>query len=217
MAVELPDGRSESNEVLEALRLRAVRARELGYPLGDIAAILGVRVETVSRWCSKYQQGGEDALPGDRTGRPTGSARAITAPMELSIQNLIEQNIPEALGIPSALWTRAAVRDLIQQRSGVSLSIRGVGVYLARWGYTPQKPYRKSYRQNPDDVAQWLETTYPDIERRTQQQGGEIHWGDEMGVRSTCQNRRGYARPQNTPELPVCGSRFSVNMISTIT
>jgi hypothetical protein len=46
MAIELPDGRSESNDVLDALRLRAVHARELGYAVVDIAAILGVREET---------------------------------------------------------------------------------------------------------------------------------------------------------------------------
>lgn len=54
MAIELPDGRCESNEVLEALRLRAVHARELGYAVIDIAAVLGVREETISRWCSRY-------------------------------------------------------------------------------------------------------------------------------------------------------------------
>ena len=66
MAIELPDGRSESNEILEALRLRAIHAREIGYPVVVIAAILGVREETVSRWCVKYERGGEAALPGDR-------------------------------------------------------------------------------------------------------------------------------------------------------
>ena len=54
MAIELADGRCESNEVLEALRLRAVHARELGYAVIDIAAVLGVCEETVSRWCSRY-------------------------------------------------------------------------------------------------------------------------------------------------------------------
>ena len=49
------------------------------------------------------------------------------------------------------------------------------------------------------------------------EEDGEIHWGDETGVRSTCQHSRGYARPGETPELIVPGSRFSVNMISTIT
>ena len=36
-------------------------------------------------------------------------------------------------------------------------------------------------------------------------------------VRSTCQHSRGYARPGETPELAVPGSRFGVSMISTAT
>jgi hypothetical protein len=76
---------------------------------------------------------------------------------------------------------------------------------------------RKAYKQDPKAVAEWLERTYPAIERRAAREGGEIHWGDETGVRSTCQHSRGYARPGETPELIVPGSRFSVNMISTIT
>src|SRR3954452_19621111 len=63
MAIELPDGRCESNDVLDALRLRAVHARGLGYTVVDIAAILGVREETVSRWCSRYDRGGGRRYP----------------------------------------------------------------------------------------------------------------------------------------------------------
>ena len=217
MAIELPDGRRESNEVLEALRLRAVHARELVYSVGDIAAILGVREETVSRWCSKYDHGGQEALPGDRTGRPTGSGRRLPREQEQSLQQLIEAKSPQELGIASALWTRPAVQELIEQQCGIRLPIRTVGEYLRRWGFTPQKPVRKAYKQDPEAVAEWLETKYPEIEKRAEQEGGEIQWGDETGVRSTCQHSRGYARPGQTPELTVPGSRFSVNMISTIT
>ncbi len=80
MTIELPDGRSQSNDVLEALRLRAVHARASGYAVVDITAILGVREETVSRWCSRYEQGGQEALgvglpvtrsnPSSRSSRP---------------------------------------------------------------------------------------------------------------------------------------------------
>jgi transposase len=217
MAIELPDGRRESDEVLEALRLRAVHARELGYAVVDIAAILGVREETVSRWCSRYDQGGPEALSGDRTGRPIGSGRRLNTEQERSLQQKIETKSPQELGIASALWTRPAVRELIQQQVGIRLPIRTVGEYLRRWGFTPQKPVRKAYKQDPKAVAEWLETTDPGIEKRAAQEGGEIHWGDETGVRSTCQHSRGYARPGQTPEMTVPGSRFSVNMISTIT
>jgi transposase len=183
----------------------------------DIAAVLGVREETVSRWCVRYQQGGAEALPGARTGRPVGSGRLLDTAQAEAIQQRIDTKTPQELGIPSALWTRAAVRELIRQQTGQSLPIRTVGEYLGRWGYTPQKPVRKAYKQDPKEVAEWLEQKYPAIEQRAAEEGGEIHWGDEAGVRSTCQHSRGYARPQDTPELKVSGSRFSVNMISTIT
>ena len=217
MAIELPDGRCESNEVLEALRLRAVHARELGYAVIDIAAVLGVREETISRWCSRYGRGGREALPGDRTGRPLGSGRLLDREQEQGIHQAIETKTPQEWEIPSALWTRQAVRELIHQQVGIRLPIRTVGEYLRRWGYTPQKPVRKAYKQDPKAIAKWLEKTYPTIERRAVKEGGEIHWGDETGVRSTCQHSRGYARPGATPELIVPGSRFSVNMVSTVT
>jgi transposase len=217
MAVELPSGRSESDEVLEAFRLRAVHAREAGYTLRDIAAILGVREETVCRWCSHYEQGGTEALPGERTGRPVGSGRRLDVQQAEAIQQLIDSKVPQEVGIASALWTRSAVAALIQQQTGQRLPLRTVGEYLRRWGYTPQKPVRKAYKQDPVAVAEWLDRTYPEIERRAAEEGGEIHWGDETGVRSTCQHSRGYARPQETPELKVPGTRFSVNMISSIT
>jgi len=62
-----------------------------------------------------------------------------------------------------------------------------------------------------------METKYPAIERRAKEEDGEIHWGDEMGVRSTCYGGRGYARKGQTPTLKLPGNRFSVNMISTVT
>src|SRR4029077_13791030 len=127
MAIELPDGRCESNDVLDALRLRAVHARGLGYAVVDIAAILGVREETVSRWCSRYDRGGREALPGDRTGRPLGSGRLLDDEQEQSVREAIEAKTPQELGIPSALWTRQAVRELIHQQVGIRLPIRTVG------------------------------------------------------------------------------------------
>src|SRR5437762_6457466 len=102
MAIELPDGRCESNEVLDALRLRAVHARELGFAVIDIAAILGVREETVSRWCSRYDRGGREALPGDRTGRPLGSGRLLDEEQEQGIREAIEAKTPQELGITAA-------------------------------------------------------------------------------------------------------------------
>ncbi len=60
-----------------------------------------------------------------------------------------------------ALWSRQAVAELIEQRFGVKLQVRTMGLYLARWGFTPQKPMRKAYEQSPAAVRKWLDEDYP--------------------------------------------------------
>jgi hypothetical protein len=74
MAIPLPDARELSDEVLEALRLRALRGCELGFPGADVADLLGVCRETVCRWWPAYARGGLGALPRDRRGVPRARA-----------------------------------------------------------------------------------------------------------------------------------------------
>ena len=103
MALSLPDARQLSDEVLEALRLRALRGCELGFTEADVADLLGVSRETVSRWWTAYADGGLEALPGDRTGRPVGSGRTLSDEQARHIQDLIDDHSPEELGIAAAV------------------------------------------------------------------------------------------------------------------
>jgi transposase len=217
MPIELPDTRRLPDAVQEALRMRAVRAREMGFALETVCRTLGVARESVSRWWGVYLESGIEGLAGKRIGRPMGSGRLLTREQEDQIIETLVQETPEKLGIPSALWTRAAVCALIGQRCGLKLAERTVGDYLSRWGFTPQKPVRKSYRQDDQAVQRWLEETYPKIEARARAAGAEIHWADETGIRSGTFVGRGYAVPGYPPELMVPGQRFTVNMISSIT
>src|SRR4051794_30617898 len=172
MAISLPDARQLSDEVLEALRLRALRGRELGFTEADIADLLGVSRETVSRWWTAYASGGTDAIPGARTGRPVGTGRTLSEDQARRIRQLIDEHSPEDLGIPAALWTRKAVRDLIHKEYAIEMPVRTVGEYLKRWGYTAKVPRRHSKDQDPEEVDRWLEETYPAIERRGGRGGG---------------------------------------------
>src|SRR3954452_12756436 len=115
MAIILPDARQLSDEVLEALRLRALRACELGFSESDVAELLGVARETVSRWWSAYSRGGVEALPDERSGRPVGTGRALDDEQAAHIQELLDKNRPDQRGIASPLWSRRAVHDLIQK------------------------------------------------------------------------------------------------------
>ncbi len=59
---------------------------------------------------------------------------------EKAIQRIIVDKISDQLKMPFALWTRSAVRELIEARSGVVLSVPTVRHYLGNWCLTPRKP-----------------------------------------------------------------------------
>lgn len=83
-------------------------------------------------------------------------------------------------------------------------------------GYTPQKPLKRAYEQDPQTVKVWLETTYPAIEQRAATDAAEIAWGDESGLRSDAQVGRGYAPKRRTPEIQLNTQRGGVNYIASI-
>lgn len=96
------------------------------------------------------------------------------------------------------------------------MPIRTVGEYLSRWGYTPQKPLKQAYEQDPSAVDYWLETEYPAIKQRAKAEGAEIQWGDESGLRSDAQTVRGYAPVGETPVIQLSTQRVHVNLIASI-
>jgi transposase len=217
MAVSLPDARELSDEVLEALRLRALNGCELGFTEAEIADLLGVRRETVCHWWSAYADGGLDALPHDRSGRPVGSGRVLSDQQAAHIQQQLRTHQPEELGIAAPLWTRRAVGELIRQQCGIALAVRTVGLYLQRWGFTLKRPRRHARDQDPEELRQWLEETYPAIKERARQKGVEIHWGDEVGVAADQQPARGYAPQGEAATMDVPDPHIRANQIATIT
>ena len=117
-----------------------------------------------------------------------------------------------------ALWTRAAVMQLVESEYGISLPVRTMGEYLKRWGFTPQRPVVRAYEQRPESVKQWLEHEYPAIEARAKEEDAEIHWGDETAVVNTDVRGRGYQPKGQTPvAMAVGGTRHKLSMISTVT
>lgn len=136
---------------------------------------------------------------------------------KLKIRKLICDKTPDQLKMPFALWNRQAVRQLILDRFGIRLTPQGVGKYLARWGFTPQKPLKTTYEQSPQAVLRWLDETYPEIARQAKAQGAEIHWGDETGLRSDDVRGRSYAPAGKTPEIRVTNRREGLSVISTVT
>jgi transposase len=214
--MDKPDARLLNPTTQNYLRQQAIRLREQGKRVGEIAVYLGVHRTTVSGWWSQYQQEGEAALQQQPRGAKVGEGRRLSSVEEGTVQRLMREHFPDELNIDSALWTRSAVQSLIARECGVEMPIRTVGEYLKRWGYTPQKPLKRAYEQDRQAVKAWLEMTYPAIEQRARQEDAEIAWGDESGLRSDAHVGCGYAPIGHTPEIQPSTQRVSVNYVASI-
>jgi transposase len=213
--MEKIDARSLSPSAQEHLRRMAVKAVMEGAKQKEVAKMLGVTRHTVCRWLKAYRLQGQDALKAKRKGRPAGGK--LLPWQAAQIAKTVIDHHPEQLKLPFYLWTREAVALLIKRRFGVQLSVWTVGRYLKRWGFTPQKPARRAWEQNPQQVRQWLEKEYPSIRRQAQKDKAQIYWGDEMGLRSDHAVGRSYGLKGQTPVILATGQRFGCSMISAIT
>ena len=178
----------------------------------EIGEIVGVHADTLGRWLKLSPR----ELKVNRGGRNPGEGRHLTQAQEDRIRKLITDKAPDQLKLDYALWTRKAVLTLIEQETGIRMPIRTVGEYLKRWGFTPQKPVKRAYEQNPKAVQRWLDEEYPEIKAQAKQEKAEIYWGDETGIRSDSQHERGYAPKGKTPVIRLNAKRSSTNMISAV-
>jgi transposase len=209
------DARSLPAVAQEDLRRKAVKAVLGGMKQVEAAKVLGVTRQAIGKWLKAYRQGGLKTLKAKRQGRPRGGS--LLGWQSAQIAKSVVDRCPDQLKMPFYLWTREAVGQLIERRFGVRLSVWTVGRYLARWGFTPQKPMRRAFEKNPEAVHRWLDEKYPAIRKQAKQEKADIYWGDEMGMRSDHTVGRSYGRRGQTPVILGTGVRFGCNMISAIT
>lgn len=211
-----PDARTLPPAAQAEKRRIAMAMREDGASFSEIGRALGVHYMTVSKWWDRYQAGGADSLAVQKRGPRTGVHRRLTARQEQAIQRAITDTTPDQLKLPFALWTRAAIAQLIHQKFGIALPVRTMGHYLQRWGFTAQKPIKRAYEQRPEAIAAWLKTEYPRIKRRAVAEGAEIHWGDETSLSTSDPRGRSFAPKGKTPVRTILSQRRSVSFLSTI-
>jgi transposase len=211
------DARSLDQKTQAEIRRLAMTMRKAGKSRKEVSEALGVHIKTITRWSTEERKEGAAIFSVKKRGRRMGSKRQLSSKEEVEIQKKISQKSPEQYEINSALWSRGAVSQLIEQITGMRMPVRSVGEYLKRWGYTPQKPLRCAYQQDQKAVEKWIKKTYPAILKQARKENAQIHWADETGIRSEAQQTRGYAPKGKTPVRKVPGSRFSLNMISSLT
>src|SRR5918912_2670249 len=201
----------------EERRRQVIGLRQASMTYDEIAAQAGLSPTGVFDICRRYAERGAAGLKTGPRGPEPGYGRFLDAGQEVEARDLIQRHTPDELDLPFALWSRAAVRELIWRRFGVRLAVRTMGTYLARWGFTAQKPLRRAYEQDPAAVRRWLRRDYPAIAARAKAENGAVLWGDETGLRPDDVRGRGSAPRGRTPEVRVDHKRANLGLISAVT
>jgi transposase len=201
----------------EERRRQVIGLRQRGLTHRMIAEQVGLSRTGVIDICQRFAAEGAEGLASKPRGRKPDEQRLLDAAQEAEVRGLVCRHTPDEVGLPFALWSRAAVRALMARHCGVELAVRTVGKYLARWGFTAQKPIRRAYEQDPAAVRRWLQRDYPAIVAQARRARGVVVWGDETGLRSDDVRGRSHAPRGRTPVVRVCHKRAGLSLISAVT
>jgi transposase len=211
------DARSLSSRDQEDLRRKVVHAvTEEGMSRSEAARTFKVSRYSVITWVQGYEAGGVTALKARKRGRP--KEPSVLLPHQCAtIVRLITNRSPDQQQLDFMLWTREAVLELIWRRYAVQVSLSTVGRLLRRWGMTPQKPIRRAYERDDEEVRRWLAEEFPAIRSRARRENAEIYWADQTGFRSDDQRGRSYSKRGTTPVVHGTGKRFRCNAMTALT
>ncbi len=206
----------QSQQEQYQIRKSIIRLWKQGKNKAEIAEILDVSLRHVQSTKKDYMDGGMAGIKPGTRGRRKGDKRTLTTAQEKEIQKWIVDKTPEQLRFKECMWNRKNIAELIKEKYGIKVPKSTLGVYLARWGFSVQRPIQRAYKQDEELVQKWVETEFPDISKRAKAECAEIFFGDETGVQNHTTVLRGYAPIGHTPVVRTESKRIKINMLSAI-
>jgi transposase len=201
----------------EELRSQAFAEYKVGTTAYATAKKLRVNVSCVYHWFDRFGKEGESVIEE----RPRGPSEMQGCRLEKEemdeLLGAVTRSTPDQLMFDFALWSSRAVVAYVKKHFKKDICRRTARRYLQRLGFTFQSPVRRAREQNPAAVAQWLETSYPQIKAEAKANGATILWGDETTVQVGGIRPRGYSPRGVSPVLRTTANRsIKCNMISAV-
>jgi len=207
------DNRSLDHKVLEHMRILAVDRVLAGEKPSVVAKSFGVYRTSIYKWLRAHKRRGREALQSTTAKGPTPK---LSEAQKKRVRRWIVGKDPRQYGFDYGLWTRSIIAEMIQEKFKVSLTLPSVGRLLTSLDITPQKPLRRAYERDEQEIQKWKETKYPELRKRAKQRGAEIFFLDEVGVRSDSPLGRSYGLKGKTPVVKTSGQRQKINAISAV-
>lgn len=147
---------------LERRRARAIALLQDGRAPVEVARLVGVDRRSVRRWHAAYRQAGLSGL----AARPVpGRPSKLTARQREQLETLLVRGA-DASGFESDLWTCPRVAHVIARRFGIRYHVDHIGRLLRSLGWTPQRPVRRAWERNEEEIRRWVKQDWPRIKKK---------------------------------------------------
>ena len=150
-----------SAKQLEQRRLRAIQLLKSGMGPTEVAKKVNAHRRTVQRWARKFESGGTRAM---QPKPHPGPSPKLTIAQKKKLSRMLLKG-PKVCGFSTDLWTGPRVATLIHRLFGVRYHVNHIGRFLHSLGWTPQKPQRKAYERNEEEIAGWVKRDWPRIKK----------------------------------------------------
>ena len=214
--MEIINLKSVSPETRKIIKKQVISLIKKGKKQSEIADTVCISPQAVKRISSAYKKEGAACLKEKKRGRKLGEKRQLTPAQEKEIRGILIDRSPDRMKLSFMLWTRAAVCQLVEEKYGITITLRNMSEYLKRWGMTCQRPTRKAYFQDNVKLNAFMHETYPAIVKKAKTEDAVIFWGDETGINNQAYHVSGYAPKGHTPVVPSYSKVEKINMVSAI-
>ena len=153
---------SQASDWREGRRLRGWELHQQGWPQQQIADALGVTQGTVSKWLTRAQTQGLDAL---RRKKAAGPVARLSAAQRAQLPTLLNQGA-EAFGFRGAVWTRARIAAVIKRSFGVVYHPAHISRILKAIRWSRQQPIRRARQRNESAIQHWREHEAPALKKK---------------------------------------------------
>ena len=206
------DGRSINRDVLEHLRMRAIKLWKNKKKVKDIAEDFGLTKAAVYEWIKDYKKKGFNGLK---------KRKAKGAQPKLSdecIKNLVVmlKKTADNYGFETPLWDCKKITQLIKEKFGKSIHYSNVWRLLQRIGLSSQKPQRQAIQRDNEEVRDWIKNIWPNILAHAKRWQAMLYFQDESSVRLTSMLGTTWAKKGKTPTVRVTGKRGTICVTSAI-
>lgn len=206
------DGRSINRDVLEHLRIQAIRLWKKGKTVEEISDFFGVTLGAIYKWIKIYKLKGLKALK--RRKAPGAMPKLSKEELKKLLKVLTKS--PDEYGYGTQLWDCKKVGKIIQDKFNKKIHNTNIWRLLKKLGFSYQKPEKIALQKDSKKVKMWIKQEWPKIKEHARRWQAIVYFLDESGISLQPFVGKTWAKKGETPQIKVTAKQGGILLTSAI-